>query len=46
MSAVRAILRRMNENNDVHTQFFDSYTRALIDRDAAAIAVLTPLTLG
>ena len=28
----------MNENNEVHTQFFDSYTRALIDREAAAIA--------
>jgi len=38
MSAVRAILRRMDENNDVHTEFFDSYTRAVIDRDAAAIA--------
>lgn len=30
----------MNENNEVHTQFFDSYTRALIDREAAAIAEL------
>src|SRR5699024_3265194 len=38
MSAMRAILKRMNENNDVHTEFFDTYTRALIDRDAAAIA--------
>lgn len=28
----------MNENNEVHTQFFDTYTRALVDRDAAAIA--------
>ena len=28
----------MNENNEVHTQFFDTYTRALIDRDASAIA--------
>ena len=38
MSGLRAILNRMNENNDVHTEFFDTYTRALIDRDAAAIA--------
>ncbi|GGC36908.1 DUF4440 domain-containing protein [Brevibacterium sediminis] len=28
----------MNENKEVHRQFFDTYTRALIDRDAAAIA--------
>jgi len=28
----------MDENKDVHTEFFDTYTRALIDRDAAAIA--------
>src|SRR5699024_952761 len=28
----------MNEDNDVHTEFFYSYARALIDRDAAAIA--------
>src|SRR5699024_4190037 len=38
VSGLRAILNRMNENNDVHTEFFDTYTRALIDRDAAAIA--------
>src|SRR5699024_846113 len=38
MSAMRAILKRMNENNDVHTESFDTYTRALIGRDAAAIA--------
>src|SRR5699024_4647783 len=38
VSVPRAILKRMNENNDVHTEFFDTYTRALIDRDAAAIA--------
>lgn len=28
----------MDENSEVHTQFFDAYTRALLDRDAAAIA--------
>lgn len=28
----------MNEDNEVHTQFFDAYTRALIDRDVSAIA--------
>lgn len=38
MSVPRAILGRMNENNDVHTEFFDTYARALIDRVAAAIA--------
>src|SRR5699024_6639690 len=38
MSVPRATLGRMNEDNDVHTEFFDTYTRALIDRDAAAIA--------
>lgn len=38
MSGPRAILKHMNGNNEVHTQFFDSYTRALIDREAAAIA--------
>src|SRR5699024_6068026 len=38
VSGLRATLGRMNENNDVHTEFFDTYTRALIDRDAAAIA--------
>lgn len=27
----------MNENNEVHTEFFANYTRALLDRDAAAI---------
>lgn len=37
-SVLRAILGGMNENSDVHTEFFDTYTRALIDRDAAAIA--------
>lgn len=30
--------RRMDENSEVHTQFFDAYTRALLDRDAATIA--------
>ncbi|SMX73077.1 hypothetical protein BANT918_00843 [Brevibacterium antiquum CNRZ 918] len=38
MSGLRAILEGMDENNDVHTEFFGTYTRALIDRDAAAIA--------
>lgn len=28
----------MNANPEVHTEFFASYTRALLDRDAAAIA--------
>ncbi|WP_173154725.1 hypothetical protein [Brevibacterium permense] len=28
----------MDEDKEVHTQFFDAYTRALIDRDAVAIA--------
>lgn len=28
----------MDENNEVHVQFFDAYTRALLDRNAAAIA--------
>ncbi|MDN5807774.1 MAG: hypothetical protein L0J32_10260 [Brevibacterium sp.] len=28
----------MDENNDVHTEFFGTYVQALIDRDAAAIA--------
>ncbi|WP_181273957.1 nuclear transport factor 2 family protein [Brevibacterium oceani] len=28
----------MDENKEVHTQFFDAYTRALLDRDATAIA--------
>ncbi|WP_166969255.1 Cif family virulence factor [Brevibacterium atlanticum] len=28
----------MNENNEVHTEFFATYTHALLDRDAAAIA--------
>ncbi|MGO2859543.1 MAG: DUF4440 domain-containing protein [Brevibacterium sp.] len=28
----------MDENKEVHRQFFDAYTRALVDRDAAAIA--------
>lgn len=30
--------RPMNENKEVHTKFFDAYTRALVDRDAASIA--------
>lgn len=38
MSVPRAILGGMDENNDVPTVFFDSYRRALLDRDAAAIA--------
>src|SRR5699024_2970456 len=38
VSVPRATLGRMNEDNDVHTEFFDTYARALIDRDAAAIA--------
>src|SRR5699024_2100521 len=38
VSVPRATLGRMNENNDVHTEFFDTYARALIDRAAAAIA--------
>ena len=28
----------MDENKEVHRQFFDAYTRALLDRDASAIA--------
>lgn len=28
----------MDENNEVHTEFFATYTRALLDRDAATIA--------
>ncbi|WP_209325921.1 hypothetical protein [Brevibacterium renqingii] len=28
----------MDENKGVHTEFFDTYSRALIDRDATAIA--------
>lgn len=34
----RAKLGHMDENKGVHTEFFDTYSRALIDRDAAAIA--------
>lgn len=38
VSGSPANLVGMDENKEVHTQFFDAYTRALLDRDAAAIA--------
>lgn len=38
VSGFRASLESMNENTDVQAAFFDSYTRALLDRDAARIA--------
>lgn len=40
VSGFRASLDSMNANTDVQTEFFDSYTRALLDRDAVAIADL------
>lgn len=36
MSGARCSVRGMDENSEVHTQFFDSNTAALLDRDAAS----------
>ena len=38
VSEAHASLGHMDGNKDVHTEFFDTYTRALIERDAAVIA--------
>src|SRR5699024_1091244 len=38
VSGPRALLNRMNENNDVPTALFHTYTRAPISRAAAAMA--------
>ncbi|SDR77906.1 SnoaL-like domain-containing protein [Brevibacterium siliguriense] len=37
-SGARSSICGRNENKEVHRQFVDAYTRALIDRDASAIA--------
>lgn len=38
MSGGLAILEGMDENNEVATEFFAAYAKALLDRDAEAIA--------